>query len=497
MTNRKQVLEQMAEDIAKFTVNPLGFVKYAYPWAEIPDLMGKATSEPRVWQRGILEHIGNHLQNPATRFQPCRIAVASGNGVGKSALIAQVTHWALSTCDDAKVVVTANTEPQLRTKTWPEMNKWFRYAINREWFEVQETCIFVKVAGHERTWRADRITWSEHNTEAFAGLHNKGKRIVLLFDEASAIHDEVWKVAEGALTDEGTEIIWLVFGNPTQSTGRFRECFGRQKDWWKTLQLDSRTVEGTNKQELDRKVEYYGEDSDYVRWSVRGEFPRASANAFIDADTVQSCRKYLAQEYESLPKVLGVDVARFGDDKTVLVLRQGRKATCLGKFRGKNASEVASFVIDAIQEHEPGAVVLDADGVGAPVCDHLRFQGYGRLLVDFHGGRPANRPERYYNRRTEVWALLREAMLADFDIPDDPELADELCGPLFGFNPKQQLQLEKKDDMKSRGLHSPDMADALAMTFAVTLHAPYKPVRSREPRFIELGRNSAELAWMR
>ena len=126
---------------------------------------------------------------------------------------------------------------------------------------------------HAKTWRADFVPWSEHNTEAFAGLHNKGKRIVLIFDEASAIADKVWEVAEGALTDEGTEIIWIAFGNPTRNVGRFRECFRRFKHPVEGRQIDSRTVEGTNKEQIAKWAADYGEDSDFFKVRVRGMFP--------------------------------------------------------------------------------------------------------------------------------------------------------------------------------------------------------------------------------
>ena len=174
---------------------------------------------------------------------------------------------------DCKAVITANTEVQLRTKTWPELAKWYRLALHRHWCNFGATSITARDPKHERTWRCDMVPWSETNTEAFAGLHNQGNRILLVFDEASSINDLVWEVAEGALTDERTEIIWLCLGNPTLSTGCFRECFGRLRHRWHTVQVDSRTVEGTNKEQLAQWIEDYGEDSDFVRVRVRGEFP--------------------------------------------------------------------------------------------------------------------------------------------------------------------------------------------------------------------------------
>lgn len=473
----EQNLEQsLSEQILGYLRDPLGFVKYAYPWGTdalpappVAPGTPPMASGPRPWQRDVLHCIGAHLSNPKTRYQPLPLAVSSGHGIGKSALSAQVIHWAMSTCDDCKVVVTANTAVQLKTKTHSEASKWFHLAINAHWFDVQATSISVRDPKHERLWRTDFVTWNIHRTEAFAGLHNKGKRIVLIFDEASAIDNRIWEVAEGALTDEDTEIIWLAFGNPTQGSGKFRDCFGALKHRWKTFQVDARTVEGTNKEQIQRWIDDYGEDSDFVRVRVRGEFPRAASNQFIPQDAIAFCRKYTAEGFDSFPKILGVDVARFGDDQTVIFARQGRKSSCLLKTRGLSTAQVTDRVVEFIENEHVDAVVVDSDGIGAPVHDQLVARGYSRRLHEFHGGHPANDFNSYFNRRAEVWGLMRDALKANMDIPDDPELEADLVGPQYGFSNQQQVQLEKKDDMKKRGLSSPDMGDALAMTFAVRL----------------------------
>ena len=465
----------LAEDIARFTHDPLSFVRYAFPWGE-----GELESSPgaRPWQEEILGLLGNHLKEAP--HEPARIAVSSGHGIGKSALVAMVMSWALSTCEDTKIVVTANTATQLATKTVPRVEEWFRRSISAHWWDMKATSITFKASSHARLWRADYVPWSENNTEAFAGLHNKGKRIVLVFDEASGIADKVWEVAEGALTDEDTEIIWLAFGNPTQNTGRFRECFGKFKHRWKTFQIDSRTVEGTNKKEIAKWIEDYGEDSDFVRVRVRGEFPRAGAAQFIPSDIVESCRKYKADggALSGLPATLAVDVARFGDDQTVMVLRRGRKAQIVGKFRGLDTVQTAERTIALIGEHKPDAVVVDGDGIGAGVVDQLRYRGFRENVFEFHGGAQASDAQMYFNRRAEIWGLMRDALQAGMQIPDDPELAADLTGPEYGFSNKQQIQLERKEDMKKRGLASPDCGDALAMTFGVKL-APKKPASNR------------------
>ena len=456
----------MAEDIASYTHDPSGFARYAFPWGE-GDLSESAG--PRKWQHAINQAIGDHLANPATRFTPCQVAVSSGHGIGKSAEIGMLVTWAMSTCEDCKVVITAGTGTQLATKTVPEVQKWFRRAVNASWWDLNATSIRFRSEKRQANWRADFITWSEHNTEAFAGLHNQGKRILVIGDEASAIGDKVWEVTEGALTDENTEIIWLAFGNPTQNTGRFKECFGRFKHRWKVFQIDSRTVEGTNKAQIAKWIEDYGEDSDFVRVRVKGEFPRAASNQFIDTESVAMCRKYKAEDYQSFPKILGVDVARFGDDQTVLFMRQGRKSRIVLQTRGLSTAQVTDRVAEVIDAENVDGVVVDSDGIGAPVHDQLVARGYRSVLYEFHGGKPANRTAAYFNRRAEVWGLMRDALRAGMEIPDVPELEVDLTGPQYGFSAGQQVQLEKKDDMKKRGLSSPDLGDALAMTFAVRL----------------------------
>lgn len=480
----------LAKDIAEYTDDPAGFMDYVYRWGKqaLKDSKG-----PRVWQGEILEYMGQHFKDDATRFTPCQIAVASGHGIGKSALVAMILDWAMSTCEDCKVIVTANTDTQLGTKTWPEVSKWFRLSLNSHWWDISATSIKIKDPKHAAIWRTDRIPWSENNTEAFAGLHNQGKRIVLIFDEASAIADRIWEVAEGALTDTETEIIWLAFGNPTQNTGRFRECFGRFAHRWKRFQIDSRSVEGTNKEQIQKWIDDYGEDSDFVRVRVRGEFPRAGSSQFIPSDVVAMCRKYRAEGYKSLPKVLSVDVARFGDDQTVIGTRQGRLARILVKLRGQDTVQVAERVIRFIDDEKPDATVIDGDGIGAGVIDQLQHRGYGKRLFEFHGGAIPNDTSSYFNKRAEVWGLMCEALKAGMEIPDDPELEVDLTAPQYGFSAKQQIQLEKKDDMKKRGLSSPDCGDMLAMTFAVKV-TPLA-VEDQKPRVIYEFGDQAQ-AWM-
>ena len=261
--------------LASFSHDPYRFVLAAFPWGE-GELAGK--SGPDDWQRDVLNDIRDGLRTPDSVI---REAVASGNGIGKSALVSWIIIWAMATHEDTRGVVTANTEAQLRAKTWAELSKWYRLFIAKDMFHFTATSIFCVQEGHERTWRVDAIPWSKDNPEAFAGLHNQGKRILMLFDEASAIYDEIWNVAEGAMTDSDTEIIWCAFGNPTRPQGKFYECFHSAKAMWHTRQIDSRSVAISNKQQLREWEEQYGEDSDFFKVHVRGIFPSASDNQLI------------------------------------------------------------------------------------------------------------------------------------------------------------------------------------------------------------------------
>lgn len=462
---------------AKWTRDPLDYVRRMFPWGqgELAEYSG-----PRDWQAGIMTTIGNHLHS-ADRFKPLRIAVASGHGIGKSACIGMVINWAMSTCDDCRVVVTANTEAQLRTKTWPEVAKWTRLSRTAAYWHVPAMSLYSNEADREKSWRADAIAWSENNTEAFAGLHNKGKRIVLVFDEGSNIADKVWEVAEGALTDENTEIIWLAFGNPTRNTGRFRECFGKYRNLWVTRQIDSRTVEGTNKAYLDEMVQTYGEDSDIVKVRVLGQFPSQSASQFIASDSVLGAQeRELEFSDPGAPLVLGVDIARFGDDQCVIRGRKGRDARVIPpvKWRGMDTVFSANKIAETMRRYNPEAVFIDGGGVGGGVVDILKSWGFRVIEVNF--GAAARDAKKYANKRAEMWGSLRD-WLPTGAVDRDQTLFDDLTGPEYGFDKDSRILLEKKEDMKKRGLASPDDGDALALTFA-------EPVARRDMGASRFGR---------
>jgi hypothetical protein len=460
----------LIEELAEYSSDPHGFVLFAFPWGEVGEL--ENFTGPQEWQIEVLNDLGAGLISVAEAIQ---IARTSGHGIGKSALVAWIILWAISTYEDTKGVVTANTENQLKTKTWAEVAKWHRLFIAREYFKMTATALFAADPLHERTWRIDMVPWSERNTEAFAGLHNQGKRILVIFDEGSAIPDVIWEVTEGALTDRDTQIIWMVFGNPTRNKGRFRECFdgGRFAHRWSAKAIDSRDVPISNKDQLARWVHDYGEDSDFVRVRVRGMFPRVDAESFISFEAAMA-----AVEREVLIQggavVIGVDVGRFGDDPSVIYPRCGRDAMSRGVeiHYGKDTMTFAGLVAAAYLRHGASICMVDEGGVGGGVVDRLRQLRIPVIGVDF-GSKPDNFHAdgvKYANKRAEIWGAVRD-WLPTGSIPniltnENTTLTDELTGPTYTLNKKEEIQLESKKEMRSRGVPSPNVADALACTFA-------------------------------
>lgn len=468
-----KVLDKIAEDMVKFELDPLGWVKYSFDWGhgELEKMQG-----PEKWQEEALSYIGQELKKGANVSEAVataiKMAVASGHGIGKSAFVAWIILWGLSTKKDTRGVVTANTDAQLKTKTWAELAVWYNRCIIKPWFVLTATAIFSSMKDHEKTWRFDMIPWSVNKTEAFAGMHNKGKRIILIFDEASAIDDKIWEVAEGALTDENTQIIWLAFGNPTRNSGRFRECFGRFRHRWWLKQIDSREVSLTNKAEIQQWIDDYGLDSDFVKVRVRGIFPSATICQLISRELADKAasRKYSLADYYYAPRVLGGDVAWEGNDSSVVYFRQGLFAKRIFRHNGIDNVRYAGLTNQAWRENVADACFIDM-GWGAGVISVLR--GLGRDPIGINFGGKSLSPE-YADKRTEMWCELKKWLEEGGSIPNDPQLIDDLCGPEIYFQPNGKKILESKKAMKKRGLASPDDGDSLALTFAM-------PVQRKRP----------------
>jgi hypothetical protein len=422
--------------------------------------------------------MGRDLQNGKLLI---REATVSGHGIGKSACVAWIILWAMSTFPNTRGVVTANTEKQLRTKTWAELAVWFGRFIAKDLFDLDATNIKVKTPEVEEksVWRIDMIPWSERNTEAFAGLHNQGRRILLVMDEGSGIPDVIWEVAEGALTDQDTQIIWAVFGNPTRNKGRFHDCFeGKFARRWKSRRVDSREVSFTNKAQIEDWISDYGEDSDFVRVRVRGIFPRVDAESFISYILATDAVEREVDVHPAEPIILGVDVGRFGDDPSVIAPRRGRDAVSLPweVMHGLDTMQVAARVAAAYLRHRATLVMVDAGGVGGGVADRLRMMQIPVMDVDFGSKADNNAGVKFANKRAEIWGRLRD-WLNGGSVPGEVQgcditMVDDLTAPRYGMNTKDEILLEGKADMRRRGVKSPNLADALACTFAFPVFVP-------------------------
>ena len=247
-------LDAIADDLAACRSDPELFVNIMFDWQNEPELKGKA---PEPWQREVLCAIRDGL--PLNKA--IRIAVASGHGVGKTCLVSWLCLWAISTCTDTRGIITASNEAQLYTRNRAELRKWYRLFRGRSFFNLTATALMSTDPAHEQTWAITLLPFNEHRPEAFAGLHNQGRRILVVMDEASVISPIIWQTIEPVMTDVNTEIIWCAFGNPLHNTGPFRECFGRFAHRWQRWHIDARDVAISDKEQIKQWAEDHAEDS--------------------------------------------------------------------------------------------------------------------------------------------------------------------------------------------------------------------------------------------
>lgn len=460
--------------------DPLAFVLFAFPWGK-PNTPLEHMKGPRGWQRETMQEMTRHIKANELRaankklMEMWRSADASGRGIGKSALVSMLTLWFMTTRMGSTVIITANTEQQLRSRTMAELGKWTALSINSHWWEP--TAMSLKPAewfgeavkrdlkidlGY---WYASGQLWSEENPDAFAGIHNH-HGVMLIFDEASGIPKPIWTVSEGFFTEPIPDRYWFVFSNPRRNSGAFFECFHKDRNFWRTRNIDSRSVEGTDHGTFNKIIAQYGEDSDEARVEVKGQFPNQGSNQFIGKDAALNAQMREPIPDPGAPLLMGVDVARFGEDRSVIAFRKGRDATIIPwhKYKGLDTVQLAGIVADLAGKHKPSAIFVDGNGVGGGVVDNLKAWGY--RVVEVQMGSSPTDGDTYYNKRVEIWGRLREWLMTG-TIPNDTELFSDLISPEYSYHPvSNKIQLEGKDHMKQRGLASPDLAEALALTFA-------------------------------
>ena len=485
---------QLADD-------PESFVLFSFPWGVANTPLANFKG-PRAWQRRVLRSVSAHIK--ANRGQldmeALRNAVSSGRGIGKSALVSWLILWMLSTRIGSTVIVSANSENQLRTVTWGELTKWATMAINAHWWEISATKLIPAqwltdlverdLKKGTRYWAAEGKLWSEENPDSYAGVHNMDGMMVI-FDEASGIPDGIWSVAAGFFTEKILDRYWFAFSNPRRNTGYFFETFHGKREFWNGSIIDARTVEGTDKSIYDQIISEYGEDSIQARVEVYGEFPASGEDQFISPVTVEDAFKRPKYKDLTAPVVIGVDPARGGMDSTVILVRQGRDIVAIKRFRGEDTMSVVGHVIDAIEEYKPTLTVIDEGGLGYGILDRLTEQRYKVRGVNF--GWKAKSPVMYQNKRAEMWGAMKD-WLKTASIPTDRQLKADLTGPMRKTNSSGSILLESKKEMKARGLASPDAADALCVTFAFPVaHRDYNQATKRR---VNAQSGSATTSWM-
>jgi hypothetical protein len=456
MTMTTDPRRELVQSLGAFARDPYGFVMFAYPWGEPGTPL--EMERPEDWQVEALQAIGRGI-NPASVM---RYAVSSGHGIGKSAFFSWLIHWSLATHPYTRLRATAQTGTQLASVLWAELAKWHRLFIARDLFRWSPTSYVW--AADPANWRADAVTWSDNNSSGFAGLHNAGRRTVILMDEASAIPGEIYDTAEGALSDDNTERLIVVAGNPTEPSGRFFDVFHKLKGQWVTRFVDSRSVRRTDKEKINQLIETWGIDSNVVKVRVLGQFPSESANQLIPFGLVQAAMSRAPVEDLGAPVILGVDPSSGqGECESVAVLRIGRYVNPSMVWRWKQHAsmmELAHRVAEIIDRQRPDAVYVDGCAYGHTLVQMLESMGHVAQAVHAGGG---SSDKRYANKRAQNWCALKEDLATGvFSLPDDPELLQQLTMVPYGFDKNGAILLEKKENLP----YSPDIADALAITYS-------------------------------
>lgn len=500
---------EIMADILALKEYPEEFVFYAYPWGR-PNSPLEHFKGPRDWQLEELRRIGQHVRDnqfaidnglPAEVF---RGAWSSGRGPGKSALLGMVAHWLMSTNPGAPVIVTANTEGQLRAKTFPEFAFWFGCAINSHWFSVETMRITPATwlldtfrrppeeGGRgidPKYWYVAGQTWNADNPDAFAGAHNPYGMCVL-FDEASGIPSPIWNVTEGFFTELNAFRFWLAMSQMRSRKERFFEIFNDEKlgQGWYRRTLSTRGMPGVDQTLVKRQIATYGEDSDFVRVEIDGKPPQTSEDQFISWSAVnQAQTNQLMPDYgEAL--ILGVDPAPRG--KTAWRFRAGRDARNIcggathGAWYGLDNVRIAEEVLKLDARFKPKYVCIDF-GMGTGVIDILkRKRLHGKLVEVKFGASPHEKDSEFGSHAAELWGRVRDWLPGGMIEQDDGSkgtLSHQLTDRGWKWSGREDNKkvLESKEDLKARGVESPDDADALACTFEFP--NPPRIDRVREP----------------
>lgn len=405
---------------------------------------------------------------------PPWVSVSSGHGIGKSATEAMLILWFLTCWKNCKVGCTANTGPQLYDILWAEVSLWLRRMPQKvqHWYEWSTE--YVRMTDHRESWYARARTSKKEQPEALAGLH--ADNVAIFVDEASGVFDAVFETAQGALTNPNVLVVMI--SNPTRLSGFFYDSHHSRKDDWQTFQFDSRDSPIVDVQFVDRIRSTYGEDSPQWKVRVAGEFPDSEEDQLIPRslfDAAAARYEYRKTDFGAV-RCLGVDVARYGGDKTVLAERQGASMGIIAIRSDQDTVATANDAHRAIREAETEGnpfdfVFVDIIGIGSGVFDILMDRQRNGLipesvrLIPVNASETADEELEHANKRVEMWHRYKKWLEHG---AVDPRFREDSCAVKFGKpDSKGRNTLELKEDTKKRLGHSPDVADAGVLTFAI------------------------------
>jgi len=410
---------------------------------------------PQKWQRKALDAIAKHD----------RVAIKSGHGVGKTAFESWVVLWWLMTHYPCKVAVTANSAHQLSDVLWTEIDRWARNMPSafKDLLEFKSDKISLK--GATDSFAVARTSRRE-NPESLAGFHSP--HMLFVVEEASGVPNVIFETASGALSTPGAKIIMC--GNPTRSDGYFYDAFHNDRDKWHCITVSCEEGEYVDPKFIDEMAQKYGAESNVFKVRVLGEFPTQSDDVLLPLHLIEDAVTRDVEAGPTTPVVWGLDVARFGGDRSALAKRQGNVLVePIKTWQNKDLMELAGIVLseyDAVPySMRPQAIYIDAIGLGAGLADRLRELDMPAVAVSV--SETASLKDRFNRLRDELFWGAREWFEArDCHIPDDGTLMAELSGIRYKYLSTGKLKVESKDEMKRRGQRSPDVADAFVLTFA-------------------------------
>jgi len=415
---------------------------------------GVLGAKPEEWQKKALYAVRDND----------RVAIRSGHGIGKTAFLSWLILWWVLTRSPSRIACTANTSSQLSDILWAEVAKWHRCMPDGLKELIEVTSAKVELTGQDSF--AVARTARRETPEALQGFHSPN--MLFLVDEASGVDNIIFEVGEGAMSTEGAKTVMT--GNPTRTSGYFYEAFNKMKDSFFTMKVSSQDSTQVGPKFIEDMKVKYGEDSNIYRVRVLGEWPEADDDVVIPLHLLQSAADRDQVAADTTPVVWGLDVARFGTDKSALCKRKGNVVTePIKSWRNKDLMEMCGIILNEYEtttwSDRPVEILIDSIGLGAGVVDRLT-----ELDLPVRGinvAESASMGERYGRLRDELWFLGKEWFEArDCTIPEQEELIDDLSKPRFSFLSNGKLKVEGKDEMKRRGLNSPDLADAFCLTFA-------------------------------